>query len=150
MYILLRFGTHFVQGISCTFFLYFFRQSVKCAINLHMNMNMKMYSVAELSELAEHITPNAQVRIALILGIGGEVAANLQHGLRYVKNSLMSWVVVIPKKGWRVWSRPPFFWYDTDRLFRFILLIFFCYSFFFFLEKSLAMPAHTSFGMTMT
>ena len=39
-----------------------------------------------------------------------------RFGLHYVKKSLMSWVVDIPKEGWT------FFWYDTDYL---IFLFFF-------------------------
>ncbi len=34
----------------------------------------------------------------------------------HAKRSRMSWVVVIPKEDGRAWSRPSFFWYDTDFL----------------------------------
>ena len=39
---------------------------------------MKRVSEAELSELAEYIPPKAQERLALILGMEGEVVANLR------------------------------------------------------------------------
>ncbi len=123
MYIVLCFDMNAIQGIFCTLFHYFFSAEYEMCYQPSHELKIKMYSVAELSELVEHITPNAQVGI-------------WESGEKLRQTCDMSCVLVIPNEGWTVliylfivfffckslsyqkkdgWVIcPSFFWYDND------------------------------------
>ncbi len=78
-------------------------------LSLPVGEYMKPVTEKELSELAEYIPPNAQERIALILGMEGEVVANLRgehrenmHGISL--GILKRWTNINHEPGNRVVS----------------------------------------------